>query len=316
MLGGYYLGQLYLGESGLPSTGQLVVQDTHHSHTADNVTLIQHFTLVISDTVHGHTVDNVDLTEHKTLVVQDTTHAHTVDNVDITQQHLLVVQDTLHGQTVDSLTLTQGHILAIADTLHSQTADSPTLSQAMTLIISDSLHSVTSDVVVLVEHKTLQINDTRHRIRSDVANIFNWDELGVFFGRYLDDYKKFGTLTAEQMAELGFLYNKFVASKAPFSEFEGEFGNFLVSLRNSGSLTEAEDFPAGSLVVDFYTIGSLESDKIRTELMFEDGFVWLSEDEQFVIVQEYNDKDKIETVSETGTFKQGIIEHGDLQEAV
>lgn len=316
MLGGYYLGQLYLGESGLPSTGQLTVQDTHHSHTADNVVLVEHKTLVISDTTHGHTVDNVEITEHKTLVVNDTTHSQTVDNVTITQQHTLVINDTIHGHTADSITLTQVHNLTISDTLHGQTADSPTLTQAMTLVISDSLHSITSDVVVIVEHKTLYINDTRHRIRSDVANIFNWDELGVFFGRYLDDYKTFGTLTDEQIAELGFLYNKFVASKAPFSEFEGEFGQFILNLRSSGALNEADEFQTGSLIIDYFNYGGLEGDKIRTQLMFDDDFVWLSEDEQFIMVEEYDDKDKIETVSETGTFKTGIIEHGELQEAV
>ena len=79
MLGGYYLGQLYLGESGAVHTDTLSVGDTFHGHTVDQATIIEHKTLVVADATHGHTVDNISLIEHKTVIANDTFHNHTVD---------------------------------------------------------------------------------------------------------------------------------------------------------------------------------------------------------------------------------------------
>lgn len=51
MLGGYYLGQLYLGLSGQVSAGSITIQNTDHGHSAGNITLVQH-TLDIDSNVH------------------------------------------------------------------------------------------------------------------------------------------------------------------------------------------------------------------------------------------------------------------------
>lgn len=53
MLGGYYLGQLYLGISGLPSSGSLSVVPSSHQLTSDNTTLTQKHTLIVANTLHG-----------------------------------------------------------------------------------------------------------------------------------------------------------------------------------------------------------------------------------------------------------------------
>lgn len=316
MLGGYYLGHLYLGESGTFSADELVVQDSRHLHYSDNVAIVEHKTLAVDDTLHAHTADEVALTEHKTLVVDNTIHAHTVDNLTIVQQHTIAIQDTLHAHTADNVTITQVHNLVIDDTLHGHTVDSPTLVQAMILSIDSTRHTSTSDVIVIVEHKLLEIDSTRHKVRSDVTTVFNWDELGVFFGRYLDDYKNFGSFTDEQVAEIGFLYNKYVQSNITLEEFEAELGNYVQQFVKTGDLDDTNNTQSGAMIVGYFDRGDLSADKIRVQLMFEDGFVWLSEDEQSIIVQEYNLKDKIETVSGTGTFKEGKIEYGELQEAV
>lgn len=63
MFGGYYLGQLYLGISGLPSSGSLSVQQPSHQLSSDNVTLVQKHTIVVDSDSHTLTSENITLTQ-------------------------------------------------------------------------------------------------------------------------------------------------------------------------------------------------------------------------------------------------------------
>lgn len=53
MLGGYYLGQLYLGISGLPAGGTLSPQGASHQLSSDNINLTQKHTIVVANTTHA-----------------------------------------------------------------------------------------------------------------------------------------------------------------------------------------------------------------------------------------------------------------------
>ncbi len=75
MLGGYYLGQAYLGISGLPAAGLLTIQDSSHSHSVDNITLIQQHLLAIANSAHTLTSENLALIEHKLLAIANATHS-------------------------------------------------------------------------------------------------------------------------------------------------------------------------------------------------------------------------------------------------
>lgn len=83
MLGGYYLGQLYLGISGLPDTGTLSVQSSSHQLSSDNITITQKHTLVTSSAVHSLASDNVTIIQKFILKADDTIHNITSDNVSI-----------------------------------------------------------------------------------------------------------------------------------------------------------------------------------------------------------------------------------------
>lgn len=233
MLGGYYLGQLYLGLSGgFGGTGSLTVQDSNHSHTVDNVTLVQQHTIVVSDSLHGHTVDSVVLIEHKTLVVNDTTHGHTADNVVLIQQHTLVVNDSSHGHTVDNVVLIQQHAIVVADALHGLSSETPTLNQ-YTLIehVNDANHGLTSDSIVLIQNFTLDPDDSYHSVISDnISRIINWDELGLFFGIYIKDFKADGSFSEIASVDDGILIKK-----------QKQLGSFETAQIDSGVLKRVFD---------------------------------------------------------------------------
>lgn len=170
-----------IGSSG----ATLVVQDSFHAHTADNIVLIQDHTLVIVDSSHGHTSDNLTLIQDHTLVVAeslhahdaegdltivmkftlivaDTVHNHDAENTVLTQDHTLTVAESLHAHTTDNLALIQDHNLLVAESLHGHTADNLTLSVSITLTVQESLHTHLSDNLLLTQSNVLVVNDSLH----------------------------------------------------------------------------------------------------------------------------------------------------------
>lgn len=105
----------------------LIVQDATHSHTPDNIDLIQTHILTIADALHSHTADNLILSIATDLVIADSTHSHIVENVVLTQDHQLLINDALHSLTSDNVDLTQNHILIVDDALHALISDNITL---------------------------------------------------------------------------------------------------------------------------------------------------------------------------------------------
>ncbi len=227
MLGGYYLGQPYPGMSGMPSF-ELVLEDTVHSHTVDNVALTQKHTITIADTLHGHTVDgNLVLVEHKTLVVQDATHGHTVDAVVLTQKHTLAVAYTLHGHTVGSLALTQKHTLVVADTLHGHLSDNLDINQYMLLQgVADTNHAFSSDEIVLIQKHVLNVADSYHTHLSTKLDIINWADFNRFKGDYFKRFNQAGDLTKLEQENFGTIVLKPI-SHGTFGEVTTDSGIYI-----------------------------------------------------------------------------------------
>lgn len=155
--------ETYLTDKWLASDSVvLVVADTLHDHSVDNVALTQHNVLVVADAAHGSTSDAVALTQHNTLAVDDTTQAHSVDNVDLIQHYTLTVADTVHGHTVDATVLTQHNTLAVADALHAHDVDNLVLSGSGAIVPDDTTHAHTVDNLTLVQHHVLVVAETSH----------------------------------------------------------------------------------------------------------------------------------------------------------
>lgn len=105
MLGGYYLGQAYLGISGWTATGTLTVQGATHGHTADEIVLVQKHTLSVSDSAHSNEAEgNIVLDEYLLLNVPDPgVFLATSTEIVLTQKHTLVIENTMHTP-IDTLT--------------------------------------------------------------------------------------------------------------------------------------------------------------------------------------------------------------------
>ena len=190
MLGGYYLGQAYLGISGWTASGTLTVQDTTHGHTVGNIALVQQHTIVVSNTTHSLTSDIIDLIEHKTLALDSTSHSLVSDVIALVQQHTLVIANTLHGLTSDNITLLQFHTLAVANTAHSLATDGNLLLNQYLLLNQPDpgVFLVTSPQIVLVQHHTLVIDNTMHELINSIARVVNWADYNLFSGIFIKDF--------------------------------------------------------------------------------------------------------------------------------
>lgn len=104
MLGGYYLGQAYLGISGWTASGELTVQEASHNHSADNAVLTQWHMLALNDALHSLVSDSPPLSQHMSLThVNDANHSLASDVLLLLQQHLLTVEDTRHPFRMESI---------------------------------------------------------------------------------------------------------------------------------------------------------------------------------------------------------------------
>ena len=209
MLGGYYLGQAYLGISGLPSTGSLTVQDSSHSLTSDNIALIQQHVIALADAIHSLTSDNLDLIEHKTLVIDSTIHSLTSDNIVLTQAHTIVVENTTHGLTSDNIALVQQHLLAIANASHSHTVDNIDLNQFTLLNTPDSsIIGLTSPEIVILQSHILVVDNSLLELIDNSRRIINLADYQYFAGTYIKEFSSSGDLQENGELEAGTLILK------------------------------------------------------------------------------------------------------------
>lgn len=235
MLGGYYLGQLYLGISGLPAAGILSIQNTSHDHTVDNIILLQQHVVVVSNTTHSLVSDNLDLIEHKTLVLNNTSHTLTSDVIALIQQHTLAVANSLHGLTSDNIVLFQKHTLAVSDSEHSHVAEGNiVLTQYLLLNQPDpGVFLVTSPEIWIVQNNILAIDNSWHLVTDTLDRIINWAGYNYFSGVYIKDYGQEGEL---QPGEL-------------------ESGVVIVDKTKNVATFVPADIESGTLITDFKPVG-------------------------------------------------------------
>jgi len=162
MLGGYYLGQLYLGISGLPMSGALSVNPASHQLSSDNVTLTQKHTIVVDSASHTLTSENITLTQKHVLTVEDVYHALMSENVALTSEHFLGINDSFHGLTSTEIALTQKHTIVVDNTTHSVNSDNLDLVEHKTLVIVNASHGHTAQSVTLAVRSYLDVANALH----------------------------------------------------------------------------------------------------------------------------------------------------------
>lgn len=235
MFGGYYLGQLYLGISGLPSAGSLTVQNTDHAHTVDNITLIQQHVLVVDNTTHSLTSDNLDLVEHKTLVIASASHSLVSDVISLIQQHTLVVSDAVHGLTSENIVLFQKHTLSVQDSVHDHTVDGNlVLDQYFLLNQPDpGVFLVTSPEIWVVQNHNIVVDNTMHTLVDTLTRIINWADYNKFSGIFIKDFGADGNL----------------------QPLEQELGVVIVDKTKNVDTLVPADVESGTFISDFSAFG-------------------------------------------------------------
>lgn len=104
MLGGYYLGHLYLGISGsLIRIYLLELQNAVHNHTVDSMTMLVFYYMYIDSVLHSTTVDNVELLQWCYLTAQKCYNSLSSENITLLQFHKLFVDESLHHQSSDKI---------------------------------------------------------------------------------------------------------------------------------------------------------------------------------------------------------------------
>ena len=148
---------------GASGATELSINDSTHSHAADNVVL-QDIGLLVNDALHSHIADNVVLQDIG-LLVNDSAHSHTADNVDLDVSELLDIQDATHALQSDNLTL-QDVGLLIAESSHALQSDNIQLMD-IGLLVQGSNHAHIADNVILDINEFLDIQDATHTLQSD-----------------------------------------------------------------------------------------------------------------------------------------------------
>lgn len=216
MLGGYYLGQLYLGISGLPAGGTLSPQGASHQLSSDNITLTQKHTIVVDSDSHTLTSENITLTQKHVLTVEDVYHTLMSENVALTSEHFLGINDSFHGLTSTEIALTQKHTivvdntthvlrslrlppyqpddedinliehktLAVDGTQHSHTAQAVILAVKSFLDVSNALHGHTAQNITLTQKHVIVVNNTTHSLLTDAIGGLLTIEPNGFGGGY------------------------------------------------------------------------------------------------------------------------------------
>ena len=111
-----------------------------------------------------------------------------------------------------------------------------------------------------------------------------------------------------------------------YKETNNSYGSLKSAVPESGRINQPQSITEGSITTgtidsgkftfDYTTGGVIRSNNDYTILMFDDTFIWLSEDEGFIMVEEFTKDDIINMISTEGKFTAGKIDNGTIQEAV
>jgi len=183
--------------SWLPGASLLVVADSTHAHSADNIAITQKHTLVVASATHDHTVDVGAISLH--LVPSDTLHTQRTgstapiwadgdvtwvgDDVDwldgvfnpdiiLVEHKTLVVASATHDHSVDAITIVVD--LVIADSTHDHTVDNVAITQAHILAANNSTHAHSVNNVFIDQKQILVPIDAIHAHSVDNVDILHY----------------------------------------------------------------------------------------------------------------------------------------------
>ncbi len=182
----------------------LVIASASHTHTVGGIVVTQNHNLVVQSTLHGTESDNLDVSQGLGIIVQSANHQVTSNNIALVQAQTVVIQNTAHATKSDGITLAQLHNLIVANTLHGTKSDNLDVIYSTLLGVPDAtLHSLKTDNIPIIQDFILEVFDSYIKPRSDDARVINWDDLGLFFGKYRPRVGSNGELEATSIDDGG-----------------------------------------------------------------------------------------------------------------
>lgn len=102
MLGVFYTGAFYTGKS--PDSLTPIVANALHSHTVDNVIILQQYTITADNSIHGLILDSNLLLNQSLLMNKpnDSYHGLSYDSISISINNILGIDNAKHILNVDS----------------------------------------------------------------------------------------------------------------------------------------------------------------------------------------------------------------------
>lgn len=225
--------------------------------------------------------------------------ATSIDNIDLIQLHTLDINDLSSATTLSTTSLIENRTLEMAHMLVTTDIDPATIIQDYLLALSNLLANPTIDNIVVAQAHYLAVQNLQVNISQDNLYIFSpllIDDLLVSTSidkiiQTLDLYKKTGIVSGS------------IDDAGPIDN------GILIPNTTGGGTLEQVSLPETGIVIPATRVtGSYKSNDVFTILLFDENTIWLAEDDEHVIVEEYDYSASDDMI----TFENIKVEHGIL----
>ncbi len=93
-------------------------------------------------------------------------------------------------------------------------------------------------------------------------------------------------------------------------------GNVYAGYGTSGDVEVGSIDASGDYNPNGISSGRIYSNNENVILLWDDGSIWISERNEEIMVEEYEEGGIMSMIPKKGTFKEGTVEHGDIQESL
>ena len=140
--------------------GALIISDSIHTETSQNVQLLQHQILQTNSCSQIQTTAVITLFSHYFLLINNSAETQTVENIILFAHYGLIINNALQAQSITSIGLSSHYIVTINSILQTQTSTRVSLSSHYSLTINNSLQTQNSSKPSLSAYSSLVIGSS------------------------------------------------------------------------------------------------------------------------------------------------------------
>ena len=191
MLGSYYSGQSYPGQSGYFGA-RVEVDSTIHGHSSESPEVVGRITISVDSTEHSHHADAVSLIADILLSLDGDFISILSPEVHVILANAVVVDDSSIGIASSEANIQQHLHILIDGAGHVLSSDGVSVQQHQLMYgVNDASIHVNSDSMWVIQHHVVETNNSKHKTLSSVVKrITDWTKLKVSFGYYKNNKRK------------------------------------------------------------------------------------------------------------------------------